>query len=199
MLDRLAREIEALLIASENPLSSEQLCDLTGSSIDSVEQAIDRISRSLETEGHAIAIHHIAGGYRLATRQEYGGIVSQLFEGKRPGRLTRAALETLAVIAYSQSCTRAHIESVRGVNCDSALRTLLERDLIRISGRQESPGRPLLYATTSSFLEYFGLSSLDHLPRVDEIEELLSMGIDEFEKRLVIDRAENAKEKQNGS
>ena len=195
MLDRLAREIEALLMASETSLSTEHLCELTGSGLDSVEQAIERIRKSLESEGHSVTILDIAGGFRLATRQEYGNIVSQLFEGRRPGKLTRAALETLAVIAYSQSCTRISIESVRGVNCDSALRTLLERELIRISGRQESPGRPLLYSTTDAFLEYFGLLSLDHLPRLDEIEELLSMGLDEIEKRLHSERIEDGEEK----
>jgi segregation and condensation protein B len=185
MLDRLAREVEALLMASETSLSIEYLCELTGSGRESVEQAIDRIGKSLDTEGHSITVLDIAGGYRLATRQEYGNQVSQLFEGRRPGRLTRAALETLAVIAYSQPCTRASIESVRGVNCDSALRTLLERELARIEGRQETPGRPLLYATTNRFLEYFGLSTLDHLPRLDEIGELLAGGLDEIEAGLL--------------
>ena len=185
MLDRLAREVEALLMASETSLSIEYLCELTGSGTESIEQAIDRIVKSLETEGHSITVLTIAGGCRLATKQEYGNLVSQLFEGRRPGRLTRAALETLAVIAYSQPCTRASIESVRGVNCDSALRTLLERELARIEGRQETPGRPLLYATTNRFLEYFGLSSLDHLPRMDEIGELLAGGLDEIEAGLL--------------
>lgn len=185
MLDRLAREVEALLMASETSLSVEYLCELTGSGRESIEQAIDRIVKSLETEGHSITVLTIAGGYRLVTKQEHGNLVSQLFEGRRPGRLTRAALETLAVIAYSQPCTRASIESVRGVNCDSALRTLLERELARIEGRQETPGRPLLYATTNRFLEYFGLSSLDHLPRMDEIGELLAGDLDEIEAGLL--------------
>ena len=184
MLDRLAREVEALLMACETSLSIEYLCELTGSGPESVEQAVERVGKALDGEGHSITVLNVAGGYRLATRQEYGNLVSQLFEGRRPGRLTRAALETLAVIAYSQPCTRASIESVRGVNCDSALRTLLERELARIEGRQESPGRPLLYATTDRFLEYFGLSSLDHLPRLDEIGELLAGGLEEIEAGL---------------
>jgi segregation and condensation protein B len=184
MLDRLAREVEALLMACETSLSIEYLCELTGSGPDSIEQALGRVGRSLDEGGHSMTVLNVAGGYRLATRQEYGTLVSQLFEGRRPGRLTRAALETLAVIAYSQPCTRASIESVRGVNCDSALRTLLERELVRIEGRQESPGRPLLYATTNRFLEYFGLSSIDHLPRLDEIGELLAGGLEDIEAVL---------------
>jgi segregation and condensation protein B len=184
MLDRLAREVEALLMACETSLSIEYLCELTGSGPESIEQALERVGRALDDGGHSMTVLNVAGGYRLATRQEYGTLVSQLFEGRRPGRLTRAALETLAVIAYSQPCTRASIESVRGVNCDSALRTLLERELVRIEGRQESPGRPLLYATTDRFLEYFGLNSLDHLPRMDEIGELLAGGLEDIEAVL---------------
>jgi len=127
-------------------------------------------------------IAYLAGGYRLVTEPALGTVVSRLFEGRRPGKLTRAALETLAVVAYSQPCTRAHVEAVRGVNCDSAMKTLLERDFLAISGRMETPGRPLLYGTTHAFLEYFGLARLEHLPRLDEIGNLLALGADDLEK-----------------
>ncbi len=173
MLDRLAREVEALLLASEDPLSVSRLAELTGSGEDSITAALDRIEASFREADHAITVVRLAGGYRLATERQMGPVVTQLFERSRPGKLSRAALETLAVVAYGQPCTRPAIESVRGVNCDSALRTLLERELIRISGRKEAPGRPLLYATTREFLEYFGLGDLDHLPRAEEIAELL--------------------------
>lgn len=183
ILDRLAREVEALIFASDEPLSVTQLCEYTGSGEDSIHQALDRINRALREQHHAFGIIEVAGGFRIATEGEFGEVVSQLFEGRKPGRLSRAALETLAVVAYSQPCTRMAIESIRGVNCDSAIRTLLERDMIRISGRMESPGRPLLYSTTGAFLEYFGLKDLDHLPRYEEIEELLSMSSSEMEER----------------
>jgi segregation and condensation protein B len=183
ILDRLAREVEALIFASDEPLSITQLCEYTGSGENSIHQALQRINSAFMEQHHAIGIIEVAGGFRIATESEFGEIVSQLFEGRRPGKLSRAALETLAVIAYSQPCTRMAIESIRGVNCDSAIRTLLEREMIRISGRMETPGRPLLYSTTRVFLEYFGLTDLDHLPRHEEIEELLSMSSSEMEER----------------
>jgi segregation and condensation protein B len=183
ILDRLAREVEALIFASDEPLSIQQLCEYTGSGEDSVHQALDRLNRVFLDQQHALVIIEVAGGFRIATDIEFGGVVSQLFEGRKPGKLSRAALETMAVIAYSQPCTRMAIESIRGVNCDSAIRTLLERDMIKISGRMETPGRPLLYSTTKVFLEYFGLNDLDHLPRFDEIEELLGMSSSEMEER----------------
>lgn len=183
ILDRLAREVEALIFASDAPLSIEQLCEYTGSGEDSVHQALDRLNRAFLDQQHALMIIEVAGGYRLATDKDFGAIVSQLFEGRKPGKLSRAALETLAVIAYSQPCTRMAIESIRGVNCDSAIRTIMERDMIRISGRMETPGRPLLYSTTRVFLEYFGLTDLDHLPRSSEIAELLSMSSSEMEEK----------------
>ena len=183
ILDRLAREVEALIFASDEPLSILQLCEYTGSGEDSIHQALDRLNKVFLDQQHALAIIEVAGGFRIATDREFGGVVSQLFEGRKPGKLSRAALETMAVIAYSQPCTRMAIESIRGVNCDSAIRTLLERDMIKISGRMETPGRPLLYSTTKAFLAYFGLSNLDHLPRFDEVEELLGMSSSEMEER----------------
>lgn len=181
-LDRLAREVEALLMASDRPLSIERLCELTGAGTEAVEQAVSRVEKALIQGGHAMEIVILAGGYRLVTDPELGPVVSRLFEGRRPGKLTRAALETLAVVAYSQPCTRAHVEAVRGVNCDSAMKTLLEREFIAISGRMETPGRPLLYSTTQSFLEYFGLARLEHLPRMEEIGNLLALGAEDLEK-----------------
>ncbi|MBN1434301.1 SMC-Scp complex subunit ScpB [Candidatus Fermentibacterales bacterium] len=176
MLSRLTREIEALLLATDRPIGLEALCDLTGSGAESVEEALEELRQEYADRNHAIAVVEHAGGYRLATDPDLGDVVAQLFEGRRPGRLTRAALETLAVIAYAQPCTRATIESIRGVNSDSAIRTLLERDLIEISGRMDAVGRPLLYSTTATFLSYFGLRDLDHLPRSREISSMLRPG-----------------------
>lgn len=183
ILDRLAREVEALLFASDTPLSLEQLGEFTGSGTDSIRSALDMITDSFNEYQHALVIIEVAGGFRIATDNEFGPVVSQLFEGRRPGRLSKASLETLAVIAYMQPATRGGIEGIRGVNCDSSIRTLLERDMIKISGRKEAPGRPLLYSTTSSFLEYFGLSDIAHLPRSSEISELIELTPDELRER----------------
>ncbi len=182
MLDQLARQVEALLIATESPLTLVRICELTGCGTESAEQAVQRIEKELSSGGHSIVVAHIAGGYRIVTDPNLGYVVGQLFEGKRHSKLSRASLETLAVIAYRQPSTRAQIEAVRGVNSDSAMRTLLERDLISITGRQETPGRPLLYGTTSRFLEYFGLSNLEHLPRMEEIESLLRLSAEDLER-----------------
>ena len=182
MLDQLARQIEALLAAAEEPLTLERICEVTGCGTESAEQAVERIETELEAGGHGVIVARLAGGYRIVTDPDLGYVVAQLFEGKRRSRLSRAALESLAVVAYRQPVTRAQIEAVRGVNSDSAVRTLLERELIKINGREEVPGRPLLYGTTSLFLEYFGLSNLEHLPRMDEIESLLSLSAEDLEK-----------------
>ncbi|MCK5841562.1 MAG: SMC-Scp complex subunit ScpB [Candidatus Sabulitectum sp.] len=182
MLDQLARQIEALLVATEAPVTVNRICELTGCGTESAEQAVLRIEAELASGGHSIVVARLAGGYRIVTDPELGFIVGQLFEGKRHSRLSRASLETLAVIAYRQPATRAQVEAVRGVNSDSAVRTLLERDLVKIDGRQETPGRPLLYGTTSRFLEYFGLNKLDHLPRTNEMENLLKLSAEDIER-----------------
>lgn len=187
MLDQLARQIEALLIASEEPLDMGRICEITGCGTESAEQAIGRIEEELAAGGHSVQVVKLAGGFRIVTDPELGHVVSQLFEGRRRSRLSRAALESLAVVAYRQPATRAQIEAVRGVNSDSAVRTLLERDLIRIAGRQEVPGRPLLYETTDLFLEYFGLSDIEHLPRMDEIESLLQLSAEDLENAAMED------------
>lgn len=182
MLDQLARQIEALLVATDEPLTLERICEITGCGTESAEQAIQRINVELNAAGHAMEVGSLAGGYRIITDPNLGDVVSQLFEGRRQSRLSRAALESLAVIAYRQPVTRAQVEAVRGVNSDSAVRTLLERGLIRITGRHETPGRPLLYGTTDFFLEYFGLGALEHLPRMEEIDNLLRLSAEDLEK-----------------
>lgn len=173
MLDRMARTVEGLLFAADRALSLEDLCEMTGSGPETVQQALERVHSSLEEHGHAMILLETGGSWRMVTDPSLGETVSQLYEDRRPGKLSRAAVETLAVIAYNQPCTRAAIEAIRGVNCDSAVKSLLERGLVRICGRQETPGRPLTYSTTDGFLSYFGLNDLDHLPRKREIEELI--------------------------
>jgi segregation and condensation protein B len=182
MLDELARQIEALLVATDSPITIYRICELIGCGTESAEQAVQRIEAELSSGGHSIIVARHAGGFRIVTNPDMGFLVAQLFEGRRHSRLSRASLETLAVIAYRQPATRADIEAVRGVNCDSAMRTLLERDMIKLAGRQETPGRPLLYGTTPKFLEYFGLNSIEHLPRIDEIDSLLKLSAEDLER-----------------
>jgi segregation and condensation protein B len=176
MLDRLARNVEALLFAADRPLSLQDICDLTGCGPDAAAQSVEAIRTSLEADAHAILLAELAGGWRLVTDPSMGDLVAQMYDERRPGKLSRAAIETLAVVAYNQPCTKSAVEAIRGVDCDSAIRSLLERELIRICGRQETAGRPLTYATTDQFLAYFGLSDIEHLPRRREIDELLAAG-----------------------
>jgi segregation and condensation protein B len=116
----------------------------------------------------------VAGGWQLATRPEYAEIVRRLFTGKRRVRLTKAALESLAIIAYKQPTTRPEIDAIRGVASGGVIETLLERNLVRIAGRSEGVGRPLLYATTDEFLQHLGLNRLADLPSLEELERMLA-------------------------
>src|SRR5262249_18742687 len=128
--------------------------------------------REYEAQGRAFEIWEVAGGYQLRTRPEYAAYL-RLLHRERPLRLSRPALETLAVVAYRQPVTRAEVEAVRGVEVDAVLKSLLERQLVRVAGHREVPGRPLLYATTKRFLEVFGLGRIEDLPTLREMEELL--------------------------
>ncbi len=164
----LVQILEALLFAAPDPLSLETLKEASGAeSAKAVRTALSQIEAACDAEKRPVLLQEVAGGFRLVTRPEYAPWVGRLAKG-RPGRLTSAALETLAIIAYKQPVSRAEIEAVRGVAAGPILQTLLERDLIRVSGKSEALGHPLLYSTTKQFLEVFGLSALHDLPNVRE-------------------------------
>lgn len=171
----LKRTVEALLFAASEPLSLGRMqsiiprCDRRG-----LRAALAELRREYDAAGHAFELAEIAGGWRIMTRPEHARRIEAMLKGERRVRLSRAALEVLAVVAYRQPCTRVDVDDVRGVNSGGALATLLERGLLRIAGRAESLGRPLLYATTDAFLEHLGLGSLDDLPDLAEIEALLA-------------------------
>jgi hypothetical protein len=119
-------------------------------------------------------VRKVAGGYQMYVLPEFGPAIEAALVKTKLQRLSRAGLETLAIIAYKQPCSTPEIERIRGVSCGGVLSTLLERELVSIAGRSEGPGRPLLYGTTRKFLEYFGLNELDDLPRVEELEKILA-------------------------
>ncbi len=167
------RILEALLLASPEPVTAARLGRVVPeSSAREVREDIDAINESYAAEGRGFRIEEVSGGYQLRTLPELAAFVQQL-EPVPPLRMSRASLETLAIIAYKQPVTRAEIEHVRGVDAGPLLRGLLERRLVRIAGHREVPGRPILYATTPRFLEVFGLAGLSDLPTLREIEELL--------------------------
>lgn len=165
----LEKQVEALLFASDIPLTPARMKELTGAqSNGEVRDAVESLSSFYSETDRSYKITRVAGGYQLITHPEYSEIIKSLFKNRRKSRLSGAALETLAIIAYKQPVSRAQIEAVRGVNCGGVLSTLLERDLIRISGRGDSIGRPFLYSTTRQFLEYLGLNNYNDLPSIEQ-------------------------------
>jgi segregation and condensation protein B len=171
--DSQKRIVEALVLGAPEPVSAQKIAEVVpGLEADEARALITELGREYEEQGRAFEIWEVAGGYQLRTRPEYASYL-RLLHRERPLRLSRAALETLAVVAYRQPVTRAEIEAVRGVEVDAVIRSLLDRQLVRIAGHREVPGRPMLYATTKRFLEVFGLGRLDDLPTLREMEELL--------------------------
>ncbi len=172
-LGELQAILEALLFVSSEPLSLTRLVSVMGNvSKVEVEEALRHLGQALEQEGRGVRLAVVAGGYRLVTKQDYGSWIKRLDKAKTAAKLSRSALESLAIIAYKQPLVRSEIEEIRGVETSGVLRTLLERKLVRIVGRKEVPGRPIMYGTTKFFLEHFGLSDLSQLPPLREFKEL---------------------------
>jgi len=168
------RIVEALVLGAPEPVSAQKIAEVVpGLETDDARALVAELGREYEDQGRAFEIWEVAGGYQLRTRPEYASYL-RLLHRERPLRLSRPALETLAVVAYRQPVTRAEIEAVRGVEADAVLKSLLDRHLVRVAGHREVPGRPMLYGTTRRFLEVFGLTQLDDLPTLREMEELLA-------------------------
>ena len=182
----LSRVIEALLFSAQKPLSIRELAaaikgagaedelspnEFARATEAEIAAALEQLKIEYVQEQHAFEIAEKAEGWQLVTDPAFVRWVRQLFPAPKPARLTAPALETLAIIAYRQPITRADVEAVRGVNIDGVLQTLMERGLVKIAGRAEIPGRPLLYETTQFFLDHFGLRTLDELPNVEELRK----------------------------
>jgi segregation and condensation protein B len=164
--------IESLLFVAEEPLTVDRLKRiLTQADTIEIRQALNDISEEYQERKGGFYLYEVAGGYQVRTRPEYTPWIKRLIQPK-PLRLSKAALETLAIIAYKQPLIRSDIEHIRGVDCGGVLKVLLERKFIRVLGRKEIPGRPLIYGTTRRFLEVFDLKTLKDLPTPKEIEEL---------------------------
>jgi segregation and condensation protein B len=187
--------IEALVFASSEPVSAAALRTMieetsTPTEHRTVEQSeIERTVEALNADYAAserpYRIIAVAGGYQFATNPEYAGWISRLYRDRMRRKLSQSALETLAIIAYKQPISKPEIEQIRGVNCDYVLKALLEKELVTITGRAETVGRPLLYGTTKEFLKHFGLNSITDLPRPREIEEILGESQFETERRML--------------
>ncbi len=166
--------IEALLFAADAPVTLARLTEITGADDTTIREAIERLNQTYAGTGRAFRISRVAQGYQLYTLPEYADWIRRLYAHTRVQRLSAAALEVLAIIAYKQPITRPEIEQLRGVDCSAPLLTLLERGLIVTAGRAHRPGNPFLYRTTREFLRYFGLESLDELPRLEELGGFLA-------------------------
>jgi segregation and condensation protein B len=158
--------VEAMLFVSDEPVSDDRLADAAGegTTVGAIREAVTALNADYAAGERAFAIEEIAGGFQLLTRAEYNKYLRKLVRARNEAKFTQAALETLSIVAYKQPITRAEIEDIRGVACGDILRTLMEKGLVRIAGRSEAVGRPLLYGTTKKFLTSFGLSSVKDLP-----------------------------------
>lgn len=187
--------IEALIFASDEPLTIRQIIEIFGMleegerprrvTEENILHAIEELNREFEESARAFHIVKVAGGYQYATLPRFSVWLGKMIKERSRRKLSVSALESLAVIAYKQPVTKPEIEAIRGVNADYVLRTLLERNLVTIVGRAATPGRPLLYGTTRDFLKHFGLNDLSELPKPREIDELMAEAEFEVEKRML--------------
>lgn len=162
--------VEALLFVNERPISLDQIKRVLETVTPTeIKQAIETLNEGYRLRNSGITIQEIAGGYQMLSNPEYVSYVRNFYKTKHKEKLSKPALETLAIVAYKQPVTRADIEVIRGVNSDGVVALLLDKELIKLAGRKDIPGRPFLYGTTKQFLEYFGLKSLDTLPNLEEL------------------------------
>lgn len=167
--------VECLLFFSDKPIAVEKLAQIT--EVDNQEEiriAAEELRKEYEIRNGALQVVNIAEGYQICTKSEFSDWIRKLYKSQTTFQLSLPALETLSIVAYKQPITRAEIEKVRGVDASCVLRTLLEKRLIRISGRKRVPGRPMLYGTTQEFLRYFGLKDLSEIPSLEEIKPPVS-------------------------
>ena len=174
-IDELKPIIESLIFVSEEPISAKQLLALLeGESIDDVQAACEQLADEFNARGGGLELRQLAGGYRITTRPEFSEYVRRYLKSQPSARLSIAALETLAVIAYKQPITIPEILEIRGVTSTSAIKTLLDRRLIVAKGHKQVVGRPMLYGTSKEFLIHFGLNDLTELPNLEDFEDLMS-------------------------
>lgn len=176
-MDQLTQHIEAIIFSSEQPIHPKEIkaCleQSLGTSVKKaeLEQALQQLVGKYSSEYYSFEVVRIAEGYQFLSKAAYHGTIGTLLKQKAKKRLSRAALETLSIIAYKQPVTKSEAERVRGVSCDYAIQKLLEKELVEIKGRSEGPGRPLLYGTSEKFMNYFGLKSIRDLPKPKDFKQ----------------------------
>ncbi|HMR42992.1 MAG TPA: SMC-Scp complex subunit ScpB [Saprospiraceae bacterium] len=176
-MDQLLQHIEALLFVSDNPINREEIqqaleatfeTEFAGAEIDA---ALQQLSERYKDEKYSFEIVEIAGGLRFLTKAAFHSVIATHLRLTTKKKLSQAALETLAIIAYKQPVTKGDLESIRGVSCDYSIQKLLEKELVSIIGRSEGPGKPLLYGTSEKFMDYFGIKSLEELPKPKDFKD----------------------------
>jgi len=177
--NELRAAIEAILFVSSDPIKADELSESFDESREAVATQLDEIKRFLDEHEGGFMLEQTAGGWRLATRPEHDSILKKHFAKKGENRMSIAALETLAIVAYRQPITAPEVSDIRGVNSTAVMRTLLERRMIRVSGRKNVVGSPFLYRTTKEFLVHFGLNDIHDLPRLEEFGDLIGENINE--------------------
>lgn len=210
----LINHVEALIFASEKPLTAVEIVELVNNAfgfmddkvtMDQVETSIDGINEKYQSEFYPFELRQSGGGWQFLTKKEFHSTIAQLNGDKFLKRLSTAALETLAIIAYKQPITKSEIEAIRGVNCDYSIQKLLEKELIIISGRNEQMvGKPLIYATSRHFMDYFGINTSDELPKISEVlaEQIVLptlVNAEHFEMEGEIERQETSQETLDNS
>ena len=174
----LRQHIEALIFASEQPVTPDELITCLKSAYgwelqrEDIMNAVYQLKEKFSDEEHAFELNEIAGGFQFLSKKDYHSAIHVMLQLKEKKRLSTAALETLAIIAYKQPISKPELETIRGVSCDYSIQKLLEKELIVISGKSDGPGRPILYATSKNFMEHFGLRSVKDLPKLKDIQSL---------------------------
>tara|TARA_S200000501_G_scaffold378511_1_gene441519 strand:+ start:7321 stop:7878 length:558 start_codon:yes stop_codon:yes gene_type:complete len=176
------RIIEALLFASPEPLTQKKISYIFDRDIPDLKLSIERLNSFYSKNNQSIEIINVAGGYQLRTKQEFSIFIKKLFNNNFQNSISQAALESLSIIAYKQPVSKSSIESIRGVDCSGVVKTLLKKSLIQIKGRDNGPGRALLYITSKEFLISFGIDKLSDLPKLKEINEII--GENNFDKQI---------------
>ena len=170
--------VEALLFASSKPLSMDNLSEVSGIDKAELKEILAALQEEYSSDSRGFSLEEVADGFQLRSDSRFSAQIGKLFAARSRRRMTRSSLESLSIIAYRQPATRAEIEHIRGVDSGAVLKTLLSLSMIRILGRKEGPGRPILYGTTREFLEYFGLRDIESLPTLEEVTELLEEGVE---------------------
>ena len=185
------KSIEVIIFASEKPISAEQIARHLGiEDSTEVEKIIEKLNIEYSKQGRTFCIRKVAGGYKFATDRQFYHLIEKLYEEKKDISLSSSALEVLAIVAYHQPITRPKVDAIRGVNSQYHIKNLLEVKLIKIAGRMKTFGRPLLYATTDKFLQFFGLNAIEDLPNLHQIRELMATDIAEPQNMKAKDQLE---------